>query len=70
MICPHCKKDIPDEQVAKHIAAKGGSKSKRTITPEQQAKMQHARRNTRNAAITNAAKDSDTKSGNGAACGA
>lgn len=43
MICPHCKKDIPDPTVAKHLAAKGGSKSKRTITIEQQEQMQQAR---------------------------
>ena len=43
MICPHCKKDIPDKTVAKHLASKGGAKSKRTITPEQQAKMQERR---------------------------
>lgn len=43
MICPHCKKEIPDEQIAKHFASKGGSKSKRRITPEQQQKMQEAR---------------------------
>jgi thiamine biosynthesis protein ThiC len=45
MICPHCKKDIPDLTIAKHLAAKGGSKSKRTITPEQQKKMQESRKN-------------------------
>lgn len=43
MICPHCRKDIPDATVAKHIAAKGGKASKRTITPEQQAMMQKAK---------------------------
>ena len=44
MICPHCKKDIDDSAVAKHLAAKGGRKSRRTITPEQQAKMQEWRK--------------------------
>ena len=44
MKCPHCKKEIPDEQLAKHLAGKGGRKSKRTITPEQQAKLQAARK--------------------------
>jgi len=44
MICPHCQQDIPDAAVAKHLAAKGGQKSKRTITLEQQAKMQAAKR--------------------------
>jgi hypothetical protein len=43
MKCPHCKKAIPEKEVAKHFASKGGRKSKRTITPEQQAKMQEAR---------------------------
>ena len=43
MICPHCKKDIPDSTVAKHLASKGGKASKRKITPEQQAAMQAAR---------------------------
>lgn len=44
MICPHCQKDIPDATVAKHLAAKGGRKSRRTITPEQQKKLQAAKR--------------------------
>ena len=43
MKCPHCKKDIPDSEVAKHLASKGGSKSRRTITPQQQRKMQEGR---------------------------
>ncbi|WP_340152150.1 hypothetical protein [uncultured Sneathiella sp.] len=43
MICPHCQKDISDKTVAKHLAAKGGVKGKRKITPEQQAKMQAAK---------------------------
>jgi len=44
MICPHCKKDIPDATVAKHLASKGGKASKRTITPKQQAAMQAAKK--------------------------
>jgi hypothetical protein len=44
MICPHCKKDIPDATVAKHLASKGGGKSKRAITPAQQRKMQAAKK--------------------------
>jgi hypothetical protein len=44
MICPHCQQDIPDSAVAKHLAAKGGRKSRRKITPEQQAKMQAVRK--------------------------
>lgn len=44
MICPHCKKDIPEKEIAKHFASNGGKKSKRAITPEQQAKMQDSKR--------------------------
>ena len=44
MICPHCHKDISDKEVARHIARKGGGKSKRTITPDQQRMMQSAKR--------------------------
>ena len=43
MICPHCKKNIAAATVAAHMGAKGGEKSKRAITPEQQAMMQSAR---------------------------
>lgn len=44
MICPHCRKDIPDYTVARHLASKGGKASKRTITPKQQAMMQAAKK--------------------------
>jgi len=44
MKCPHCNGEISDTEAARYIASKGGSKSKRRITPEQQAKMQAARR--------------------------
>jgi len=44
MICPHCNRDISDKEIAKHLAAKGGRKSKRVITEEQQVKMQAARK--------------------------
>ena len=44
MICPHCKKNIPESVVAAHLGAKGGSKSKRTITPKQQRAMQAAKK--------------------------
>lgn len=37
--CPHCGKQFKSE-----AQAKGGSKSKRKITPEQQAKLQEARK--------------------------
>jgi hypothetical protein len=40
MTCPHCRKEIPDSEIAKHLARKGGRMSKRTITPDQQRKMQ------------------------------
>jgi len=44
MKCPHCLKPINNELIAKAFASMGGSKSKRKITPEQQAKMQLARK--------------------------
>jgi hypothetical protein len=44
MLCPHCKKDIPESTVAKHLGAKGGKAGKRTITPYQQRKMQVAKK--------------------------
>lgn len=47
MICPHCKNEIDDSEIAKHLASKGGKKSKRTITLDQQALMQTARRKKR-----------------------
>lgn len=39
MKCPHCNKPIKNP-----IASAGGKASKRKITPEQQAKMQAARK--------------------------
>jgi hypothetical protein len=48
MICPHCRKDIPDATVAKHLASKGGKASKRTITPDQQKQMQQSRKKNNN----------------------
>jgi hypothetical protein len=44
MKCPHCKKEISNDVLNKHFASRGGKTSKRKITPEQQAKMQTARR--------------------------
>jgi copper chaperone CopZ len=41
MKCPHCNKEIKNP-----IASAGGKKSKRKITPAQQAKMQAARKKT------------------------
>jgi|SaaInlLV_10m_DNA_2_1039722.scaffolds.fasta_scaffold00136_25 hypothetical protein len=43
MICPNCLKNISDKVVGRYWGAKGGSKSKRVITPEQQVKMQEGR---------------------------
>ena len=40
MICPNCKTEIRNEVVAAELGRKGGTKSKRKITPEQQAMMQ------------------------------
>jgi len=47
MNCPHCKKEIPTAEFAKHFASLGGKASKRAITPEQQAMMQAARKSAR-----------------------
>jgi hypothetical protein len=44
MICPHCKKDIPDAAIARHLASKGGKAGKRTISPKQQRAMQAAKK--------------------------
>ena len=43
MKCPHCRKELPDADIARHLAAKGGRKSRRVITPDQQRAMQAAR---------------------------
>jgi hypothetical protein len=43
MKCPSCNADIPDKTIAKHLAAKGGAKSSRTLTPEQARAMVAAR---------------------------
>ncbi len=43
MKCSHCKTEINDKEIARYLASKGGKLSKRTITPEQQAKMQKGR---------------------------
>lgn len=43
MKCPHCGKRIPDDRIARHLASKGGRKSKRTLTPAQARKMVEAR---------------------------
>ncbi len=44
MICPHCANDISESALAKHLAAKGGRKSRRVITPSQQSKLQKAKK--------------------------
>lgn len=43
MKCPHCGEKISDKVIAKHLASKGGSKSRRVLTPEQARKMVEAR---------------------------
>lgn len=43
MKCPNCQTEIPDKAIAKHLASKGGSKSKRTLTTEQARQMVNAR---------------------------
>ena len=40
MYCPYCQHHIDDDVIARHLARKGGMKSRRAITPEQQYKMQ------------------------------
>ena len=47
MRCPHCGKEIAEAEVSRHFAARGGRVSRRTITPEQQAKMQAGRKRKR-----------------------
>lgn len=39
MNCPHCGKEIDDKMIAKHLARKGGSKSKRILTTKQAISM-------------------------------
>jgi predicted transcriptional regulator len=43
MKCPKCGKKISDKEIAKHLASKGGSKSRRVLTPEQARGMVAAR---------------------------
>jgi hypothetical protein len=43
--CPNCFKTISDKIVAQYFGSKGGAKSKRSITPEDQAKMQKGKFN-------------------------
>ena len=43
MRCPKCGTKISDKAIAKHLASKGGSKSRRVLTPEQARKMVEAR---------------------------
>ena len=47
MKCPRCGKKISDKAIAKHLARKGGSKSRRVLTPEQARKMVVARESKR-----------------------
>jgi hypothetical protein len=39
MKCPQCGTKISDKAIAKHLASKGGSKSRRVLTPEQAREM-------------------------------
>lgn len=39
MKCPKCKTEISDATIARHLASKGGSKSKRTLTTAQARAM-------------------------------
>ena len=48
MKCPLCLKHISDRIIARYLASKGGSKSRREITSEQQAKMQNGRKEKNN----------------------
>ena len=41
--CPNCQHEIPDAEVAAHLGASGGRKSKRTLTAEQARAMVAAR---------------------------
>lgn len=43
MKCPKCGTKISDKAIAKHLASKGGSKSRRILTPKQARKMVEAR---------------------------
>ncbi len=44
MNCPNCNTPINDKLISKHLASKGGEKSKRKIGKAAQEKMQAARR--------------------------
>jgi len=39
MKCPHCGKTINLKKAARELASKGGSKSRRILTPEQAREM-------------------------------
>lgn len=43
MECPKCGNKISDKIVARHLASKGGRKSRRVLTPEQARKMVESR---------------------------
>ncbi len=38
MKCPTCNTEIPDKEIAKHLAAKGGSRSGSNLTAAQRKK--------------------------------
>lgn len=48
MKCPSCFKEISDKIIARYLASKGGAKSRREITLEQQIKMQAGRKDNKN----------------------
>lgn len=43
MNCPKCGNTISDKEIAKHLASKGGKKSRRSLSPEDARKMVEAR---------------------------
>lgn len=48
MKCPHCGKEISDKLIARHLASKGGQKSRRTLTTEQAQEMVRIREEKKN----------------------
>ena len=40
MLCRHCGCDIPDRELARHLAAKGGAKGRRELDSETARAMQ------------------------------
>lgn len=48
MICPHCKKEIPDTTIAQHLAAKGGraKSDKKAASSRENGKRQKRKKET------------------------